>query len=246
MNNVFRLIGMAVFEFKTNGIFSLLQKTIRRIKTKLFYTTCSTWYKFKQDANAHITALDKEYKIEFLVEDKSKIFEWLHRNKETFPWIYFSEEVDSATTYNHIYATLFQDDIIVGYVKIGVDHTYIHDFHGSFYFDRHSAFIYDTFVIPGFRGRKLARRMIEHVVDYLKKRNHAHIFCHIEKWNTPSIKAFKYAGFHPICTLRFVRIACFSFFLRNGIFPVLRFPHCLKRQQRFPANGHQKPGVGSN
>ena len=117
---------------------------------------------------------------------------------------------------------------IAGYLKVGRGPTYIGDIDKTVVFEPKTAFIYDTFILPEYRGKNLSVFVVDEVARYLKNQEFERILCHIEKWNTPSIRAFQKAAFHAFGSIRFVRIAYFSFFIRNGFMPFLNLEKHLR------------------
>lgn len=228
MDNKECLIDKMINEYTLNGISGLFKKIWNKIHHFLFYTTYSVWY--ERDLCKSILHFSPDCTVEtdLLQYDKSKIIEWLKENKTNFPWIYFEKEISSAISNDHIYFTVTCQSSIIGYVKIGIGSTYIHDFDKSIEFNKGIAFIYDTFVLPEYRGKKLALYSLNQIAQYLKEKNYTKILCHIEKCNIPSIRTFENAGFSAKDSLRFTRIARFSFFVRSGCFPVFNVEDFLK------------------
>ena len=171
---------------------------------------------------------ENDIEREFLEDDKTPLVVWLNDNKERFPWVYFEEEVETAKKNKHIFYILKENDCIIGYVKIGIGINYIHDFKKKIRFPEETAFIYDTFVMPEYRGKKLALFSLYDIFIYLRNKKIKKIICHIEKWNKPSIRVFENAGFRMFENIRFVRVAWFSLFLRNKMSPFFDFEKYLR------------------
>jgi len=208
-------------EITQHGLWELTQKCWSKFANYLYHSTRSIWYaRNLEDPINHFT-LDIILNIEFLDHDKYRLVEWLRENKSKYPWIYFEKEVEAALRHNHVFLIMLHQDQIIGYVKIGIGPTYINDFSQMIAFMPGTAFVYDTFTLPDYRGRGLALFALIHAFEYFKARNFKRIFCHIEKWNVPSIKTFEKAGFRVIDTIKFVRSPGFSFFIRRGYIPFL-------------------------
>ncbi|MGE4579977.1 MAG: GNAT family N-acetyltransferase [Desulfuromonadales bacterium] len=212
------------------GIAGLAKKLAAKIWSVCFYTTQSTWYAcdLKKASGGQPIAADVQR--EFLSDDKKRgLIDWLQKNREEFPWIYFEQEIDSALANPHIFYVMKDGGRIVGYVKCGVRQCYIHDFAREVALPDSAAFIYDTFVHPDYRGRSLASLALYDVIQYFRNQGFHQILCHIEDWNHPSIKVFSRAGFHEIDIVRFVRLVRFPFFVHKKGYPFLDMDQFLKK-----------------
>lgn len=212
-------IGRLKNELVQNGIWALTGKVLSKITSTFYYSSCSVWYERSfMDPITHFTP-EIEVRSEFLVHDKVRLVKWLNENKSKFPWIYFESEVETALKHDHVFLILLHQDQIIGYVKIGLGPTYINDFDQILVFQPKTAFVYDTFTLPEYRGKSLALFALNQVCEYFKGHHFERILCHIEEWNVPSIKTFEKAGFRAMISIRFTRIARLSFFVRRGYIP---------------------------
>jgi len=206
-------------EYAQHGILGIFQKLHNRITKSLYYSTCSFWYERNLKDPIDDFMPDINIKTEFLIHDKYRLVEWFKKNKSRFPWIYFEKEISAALKYDHIFLVMQFENNIIGYVKIGRDHCYIHDFDKLIQFEPGNAFIYDTFILPEYRGKNLALFAINQTCQYLREQGFKKIICHIEQWNTPSIKTFGKGGFRTTGTIRFIRLAHVPLFFRGGHLP---------------------------
>lgn len=210
------LIKKIKYDLDLHGISGVIRKAWKRIGNYIYYTTNSIWYERKLDnyLPAFIPRIDLE--TYFLVQDKSEIIEWLEINRSRFPWIVSKNETDFAQSYQHPFFILKYKKNIIGYIKIGIGPTYINDYNKAVIFNPETAFIYDTFILPEYRGMNLTVFSLLEVARYLKEQNYTRILCCIEEWNNSSKKAFEKAGFISRDSIRFIRIVSFSFYLRDG------------------------------
>ncbi len=206
---------------KRDGVLFLLKKIVRRTKYLTFRTTCSTWFCKSLSETIDSTAKHADIDINFLKEDKSKLNDWLRDHNEKFPWMYKSKEIELAETDKHIYVNILHNSNIIGYIKVGINNIYIHDFDKIICFPKDSAFIYDTFILPECRGRNIAFYAISRTIDFLREAGFKKLWCHIEKWNTASLKTFQKAGFMPKGTIRFSRIIGLPIFTKDGYKPLI-------------------------
>jgi RimJ/RimL family protein N-acetyltransferase len=219
MENNENYMSKIVKEFTSNGISGILNRIWNKTRHFLFYSTCSIW--FERNLDEPVLSFTPELKLEteFLIHDKSRLIEWLRDNKSKYPWIYFENEVDAALKNEHVFLILLHQDRIIGYIKIGIGDIYINDFNQYVKFQPKIAFVYDTFTLPEYRGKSLALFALNQAIEYFNSLKYMRIFCHIETWNVPSIKAFEKAGFRAMDSIRFIRTAYFSFFIRGGRIP---------------------------
>ncbi len=206
-------------ELKRNGISGVLRKGWHKMCRFLFYSSCSSWYELKLDDSLPKCNARLDFQTEFLKQDKSELIRWLKYYSDRFPWIYCQKEMEFATANEHTFFVMRQNKKIIGYVKIGIGPTYIHDFDSHVVFEPQTAFVYDTFILPDYRGMHLTVFALGKVAGHFREHGFKRILCHIEKWNTPSVKAFTQAGFKGIGSIRYIRVANISFYLYNKYRP---------------------------
>lgn len=221
------LVKKIKIEYIQNGLYEILKKGWQKTRLFLYYSTCSILYERNIDDPSPGFTPELELESVFLAQDKSELIEWLETNKDKFPWIFIKKEIDSARVNKHPFFILKHKKVIIGYIKIGVGPTYISDFDRTLIIAQGNAFIYDTFILPEYRGMNLAVYALNEVVRYLGEQGYRKVYCYIEKWNIPSIKAYEKAGFYVLGSTRFIRVACISFFLRNGIKPCFKLGKVL-------------------
>lgn len=207
--------------FKKDGVLFLLKKLARKIKYLTFRTTCSIWFCKSLNESVDFLARETDIDIDFLKEDKSRLIDWLRGHNEKFPWMYKSKELQLAETDKHIYVSILHNSGIIGYIKVGLNNVYIHDFDKMVCFPKDSAFIYDTFILPEYRGKNIALYTLSETIRFLNKAGFQKLWCHIEKWNTASLKTFQKAGFMPKGAIRFSRILGLPIFIKDGYMPLV-------------------------
>jgi ribosomal protein S18 acetylase RimI-like enzyme len=193
------------------GVF--LKKGLGKILRSLFQTNNATWYKKElRESNPKFSVcLD----VKSFFSGRERLIKWLRNMCGKYPWIYVEREIQSCYEDDHLYPyVLFKDDII-GYIKVGLNRVYVQDFKDILQLPPKTAFIYDTFVLPEYRGKHIASLLVEEVSSYLFSRGYDTLWCHIPKWNTASIKIYQRAGFKEISSIRFIKLFHFKFFYRN-------------------------------
>lgn len=207
-------------EKKTNDK-NALQKAFLKIKRAVYKSTCSTWYErsIEGDLENFEPTIDIDIQREFLMDDKSELINWLEMNKEKFPWIYFPKEIECANKNNHIFYIIKYKDQIVGFSKIGVNGTYIHDFDKTLQLNEDTFLIYDIFIDPSMAGKRLAVFAVKDIFMHLKAKGYKRVVVHIEKWNKASIKTATKSGLRPKTTICLIKIFGISLYFKDGFKP---------------------------
>jgi len=149
-------------------------------------------------------------------KERSVLNRWLVENQKRYPWVYFPAEVAAADRYDHWYPCLFDEDKLVGFIKLGRNLVHVHDFEGMIQLPDRVAFVYDTFIDPEYRHQGLAQMMLLNTMAYLDNLDYRTIFCHIEDWNEASVNAFSRVGFTRIGTVRYLRLTLLRWLIIDG------------------------------
>lgn len=213
------LVKKIKIEYMTSGLYGIIIKGWHKIRHYLYYSTSSILYERNIADPLPVFMPEIKLDTDFLIQDKSEIIRWLEANNDRFPWIYIKKEIDSAQANKHPYFILKYNKRIIGFIKVGIGPTYFNDFNKTITVGHGNAFIYDTFILPEYRGMNLAVYALYEVILYLRGQGYGKVMSYIEIWNTPSIKTYEKAGFRVLESTRFVRLACISFYLRNGFKP---------------------------
>ena len=196
----------------------LVRRIVRSIYARSFRTNLSTWYvRHLNDSTDTSLALPPDFQFGVLEgADREDLNRWLFDHRETYPWVYFEKEIESALAWDHWYPVLLKDGTISAFVKLARNRVYIHDFEAEIALPEGVAFIYDTFVNPDLRCMGLGRSLIDSLSDWLERYNYRAVFCHIEDWNKASVSVFRNAGFERVGTVRYFRLAIFRWWLISG------------------------------
>lgn len=207
-------------EKKLGGI-NDIKKALLKIKRAVYKSTCSTWYErnIEGDLEDFEPKVEIDIKREFLIEDKSELINWLEMNKQKFPWIYFPKEIECANKNNHIFYIMKYKNEIIGFSKIGVNGTYIHDFDKTLQLNKHTFLIYDIFIDPSMGGKGLALIATKDIFMHLKGKGYKRVVVHIEKWNKASIKTATKSGLRPKTTICLIKIFGISLYFKDGYTP---------------------------
>jgi RimJ/RimL family protein N-acetyltransferase len=200
------------------GTDALAARIARRLRTSSFKTSVSNWYVRRLHAPlSAVPELPAGLRFDVLTgERRGRLDEWCLRNRDAYPWIFQPEELLSSGQFDHWYFCLFREDEIVGYIKVGREEVYLYDFLTDLALPPGVALVYDTFIDPQMRGRGLARNMIESTCRWISRNGVHALFCHIEDWNMPSIKAFSNAEFVLTGRVRFQRLVFLRYWTISG------------------------------
>jgi RimJ/RimL family protein N-acetyltransferase len=181
--------------------------------TNMLYATNSAhWY--KRELTQFYPPASSLIDIEVDFDNKS-ILEWLHNNHSLYRWFYIPEEIKIAQKYKHIFLTVLYSDSIIGYIKVGLGKVFVNDFKKVFTLPLSVAYIYDSFVLPEYRGKYIIPLALDKLCHYLRNKDIKEIYCHIPEWNKPSRRAYERAGFRRIVYIRFLRLFNFGFFIKD-------------------------------
>ena len=234
LHNVYRKIRYSKIKAwrmaKRKGVFFLFTRLVNKIPYLTFRTSNSIWFEKRLNIFTDPVVPGANISVDFLVQDKIKLINWLKQYQPRFPWMYLHKEMQTARTDNHIFAVIFLDDMIIGYCKIGMNHIYIHDFDKIICFPEKMAFIYDTFVLPQYRGMHAALYAVIKIMQYLKEQRYYALWCHIEEWNRASLAVFQKAGFQRRGMIRFCRLFGVPFFIKNKYNPMLNLKSFIRVQ----------------
>ena len=198
---------------KGKGVAALLWASLRKLKYLLLVTDSADWiWKDLRDPMLDIKA---QKPVQVIFDSKDEIIEWLKEHNPLYSWMYVPEEIKIATSEKHIFPYVKANGDIIGYVKIGIKKVYILDYDEIIEFPDKSSFIYDTFVVPEFRGKNIAPFLLNEAIKYLKDHKFEKIWCHIPSWNTPSRRVFEKLNFQRFANVRYLKLLNLKFFTKN-------------------------------
>ena len=197
---------------KKEGFSTLIKKGIYKIKILIYATNKAIWfYRFLNNTIPQINIPN----IKIVIASQSEFEAWLQQHQTKFPWIYVEQEVLATRNDPKIAFVAKVNDKIIGYLKVAVKNAYILDYDTHIKLPNDTAFIQDTFVLPEFRRRGIAKCIISKVIIYLKRHGYSKIFCHIPQWNIASIHTYTSLGFKPCGNIRFLRIFKWKIYTKN-------------------------------
>jgi len=168
----------------------------------IFSTNSAIWY--ERNLKEKIIKQQSKINVIFEVDSTDKSIEFL--KKQNLNWLINQEEINAAYKYNHYWCSVKFNDQIIACIKIGFNKIFISDYNKIIKFPKNMAFIYDTFVLPKYRGKGVGNFIIYQAIKHIKNKGYLKIGCHIPPWNKNSIKIYKKNGFKEINYIRNLKI----------------------------------------
>ena len=104
---------------------------------------------------------------------------------------------------------------IIGFIKIGFGKVFISDYRKTVKFPKNIIFSCESYVLPEFRGKKVAQYMRNEAFNFFKKKGFTKALSYIHDWNIASIKSVTHTGMKRIKTIYCYRILGFTFLTSN-------------------------------
>ncbi|MFH0926718.1 MAG: GNAT family N-acetyltransferase [bacterium] len=198
--------------YKYEGLKRLLYRGGGGLFKFLFSINSAIWFKKKL---AEHVEFKPNIPVEIYFDSLNKTLEWLANQKEK--WLINPKETDIALKNNHYFPTVYYKGELIGCLKIGFKNVYIVDFAKIMTFPKDMAFIYDTYILPKYRGKGIAPYLIAESLKFLRLNGFKRVGCHIPPWNTSSIKVYTKVGFQKVNYVKCFRIAGIKIFTSNPI-----------------------------
>jgi len=180
---------------------------LREIGRRLLYVTSATWY--ERDLALPIEPPACSVEAAIVLDAPLRTLAALPE-QDRHPQL-----VRTALECNHVLAHAALDSRAVGYVLVGVEQAYVHDYRQCLDLPPDAAFIYDTFVARELRGRRLMGRLVGACLRSLQARGVKRVFCHIPDWNQSSQRAYRRLGFAAVGRVTYARVAGMGFFVES-------------------------------
>jgi len=168
----------------------------------LFSTISAIW--FERDLTEKIKDLQAKMAVEFDTDSSKKSIDWL--KKQNLSWLVYQKEIETALKYDHCWSSVKLNGEIIACIKIGFKEIYISDYDKVVEFPKNMAFIYDTYVLPKYRNKGVAKYIISQAIKFAKTEGYIKVGCHIPPWNKASINAYTKNGFKKIDYIRNFKI----------------------------------------
>jgi RimJ/RimL family protein N-acetyltransferase len=195
------LIAKARRAYQDGGVSLLAARAARAVAQATFRTSSADWY--CRDLRLPISEVRPAValKIEW---DAAETLPWLRASRSFGPAE--ERELEVGLRAGHHYPGARAGEELIGCIKVGQGEVYVADFEQVIRFPEGTAFVYDTYVSPAWRGKRVAPFLITGVLRFLQDRGFRRVICHIPGWNRASIRAFQSCGFSRLRSIRFVKL----------------------------------------
>jgi len=207
----FEILQKASQIYRQHGAVELIQRILKRALRTIFDTNSAIWHErllYSGDMEIRpgipLTVHFSEFR---------ETLNWIKR--QNMPWMLNEKEEGVAKNGGHYWLNIKYNGSIVGYIKCGFSNVYINDYKKIIKFPPNVAFIYDTFILTEFRGRRVASYLINETCTFLKKHGFTKVMCHIPDWNVASKKAYSNVGFTRTRKIRWLKILGFKILTAN-------------------------------
>lgn len=187
-----------------------MQRGLKKIQRTICVTNDAYWFARELHERIERPLLETAAIVDF--SNKEETIRWLEKNNSNFGWMYVPEEVSLARACGHYLPSVRFDGKVIGYIKIARERAYVLDYEGELRLPSSDAFVYDTFVLPEYRGKSIGTFLISEVMAFLKQKGYRRLWCHIPTWNAASVAAFSKSGFRRIAHVRYFRVLGCRFF----------------------------------
>lgn len=197
---------------RNEGGRGLFAKVIQKLKSSTYETNGAIWFrKLLAETGSEMEAPDVRITLAAAPEFES----WLESRQAEFPWIRVEREALAARNDAKLAFAARSEDAIIGHLRVAVKDAYVLDYDAHLRLPCDVALVQDTFVLPEFRGRGIAKSMISSALKHLREDGYSSLFCHIPKWNVASIAAYEGLGFQRVGYVRFLRIFKLKLYTRR-------------------------------
>ncbi|MDY7038312.1 MAG: GNAT family N-acetyltransferase [Thermodesulfobacteriota bacterium] len=189
----------------------IIKKVAKRCLCFIFENNSALWH--VRHLNDNHIEIKATIQVTVNFTDFSETLEWI--KLQNIPWMFNEKEKQVAINGGHFWPNVKHEEAIIGYLKVGFGNVYISDYRRIVHFPDHVAYIYDTFILPEIRGKKIASHLINETCCFLEKQDFSRVLCHIPKWNKASLKAYSRAGFMKKKTICWIKMFGFQILTSN-------------------------------
>ncbi len=200
--------------YAEHGPLGLIPAAAARAANIAFGANQAWW--FARDLTEKIEPAEAHLPLTFQHNNACATIKWMRTLQK--PSVVHPAELEVARAEGHYLVNVRHEGKIIGYVKVGFGRVYIQDYGRVVSFRPHEAFIYDTFVLPEYRRKKVASAAIAYCLKLLADKGYLKLYCHIPPWNVASITAYRRAGFQQLRKIRYRRILGIGLLTRTNLF----------------------------
>jgi len=197
--------------YRNDGILPLIGRIIKKSFFLLFEMNRAGW--FERGLSTPVNRYDPRVLLKADLSSKDETLQWIEN--QSIPWANNPREDAVGLEQGHYFPNVKYQGKIVGYMKIGYGKVYIQDFKKDILPGEGVAFVYDSYVLPNYRGLGIAPFLMTGVMVFLKKNGFKKVMCHIPPWNHASISFFTKCGFKKTKSIAYFKIFGMKIFTTN-------------------------------
>lgn len=179
-----------------------LRRLTGKILRFIFTTNSAIW--LVKDLTEELTDYQAKIPVEIDMNPIGQTIEWLKSQNQS--WVTNPQEIATALEYNHCWPSVRTNGKIIGCIKIGFRNPYIVDYNRVIELPERMAFIYDSYVIQGQRGKGVAKYLLTQAFKFLKAQGYTRVGGYVASWNKASIRACEKIGYKKASYIRYFRI----------------------------------------
>lgn len=188
--------------YKEKGIIGLFYSILKRISHFIFETNSATWYIRYLDSDDIEIKSDIPLAINY--SNFNETSDWIR--DQNIPWMLSENERKIAINEGHYWMCAKYNGNIIGYTKVGFGKVYVNDYKKAVKFPIDTVFIYDNYVKPEFRGKKVVPYLMNEACLFFRKKGFAKALGYVPDWNIASKKSVIRIGLKSAKKIRYIRI----------------------------------------
>jgi len=191
--------------YNEGGLGGIFVRLVRKTMFLVWRRNEVWWY--ERDLTLPIPTLEPAVAAEVSMEAGQETWYWIANSLRNGTLGKTEREERRVGALNgHLFPLIKLDGKCVGYMKIGIGDVHVGDYGRILTFPPNSAVIYDSYIDPSLRGKKLAPVAIAAVMQTLRKREYEKMLCNIPEWNKASHNFVTKCGFVRKALIRFSSI----------------------------------------
>ena len=197
--------------YSEKGALEVIRRACKKVFRLVLETNSATWYVRNLDSSGVQVQADIPLNIDFY--DFEGTLNWIR--DQNISWMLNVEELEVAIAEGHYWANAKVDGAIIAYTKVGFGRVHVNDYRKAVEFPKDTAFLYDSYVLPEFRGKKVVPCLMNEACLLLASRGFRKVLGYVPEWNTSSIKSVKRVGLKQARKIRYLRILGFRILTGN-------------------------------
>ena len=151
--------------------------------------------------------------LNFSHSEFEETFDWIKRNN--LLWGDYEKEKQIAISEGHYWINAKLNKEIIAFIKFGTGEIFISDYKKTLSFPKNVVFLYETYVAPEARRKRVASYLVNETCKFCKKQGFTKAVTYVHSWNIASLKSMSNAGLREIKTIYYYKILGFKMLTYN-------------------------------